>query len=69
VACKAQSRLLQNLKKRNYFAQKDYHLACDCLRQGFAPDYPGRPIVKNGKYTSNVIGNLKAGGLFQKQMR
>lgn len=28
--------------------------------QGFAPDYPGRPIVKNGKYTSNVIGNLKA---------
>eukprot|EP00435_Cladocopium_sp_Y103_P036327 s1843_g9.t1 len=31
--------------------------------QGFAPDYPGRPIVKNGKYTSNVIGNLKAGGV------
>eukprot|EP00913_Durusdinium_trenchii_P019561 g18388.t1 len=28
--------------------------------EGFAPDYPGRPIVKNGKYTSNVIGNLKA---------
>eukprot|EP00438_Fugacium_kawagutii_P006447 Skav206925 [mRNA] locus=scaffold6623:10254:15273:- [translate_table: standard] len=30
------------------------------FEQGFAPDYPGRPIVKNGKYTSNVIGNLKA---------
>ena len=28
--------------------------------QGFAPDYPGRPIVKNGMYTSEVIGNLKA---------
>ena len=28
--------------------------------QGAQPDYPGRPIVKNGKYTSNVIGNLKA---------
>ena len=33
----------------------------EVARQGFAPDYPGRPIVKNGKYTSNVIGNLKAG--------
>ena len=33
-----------------------------CCRQGFAPDYPGRPIVKNGMYTSEVIGNLKAGG-------
>ena len=24
--------------------------------QGFAPDYPGRPIVKNGKYTSPLDG-------------
>merc|ERR1711879_45609 len=27
--------------------------------QGFLPDYPGNPLFKNGKVTSNVTGNLK----------
>eukprot|EP00416_Gambierdiscus_australes_P023623 CAMPEP_0171058512 /NCGR_PEP_ID=MMETSP0766_2-20121228/2539_1 /TAXON_ID=439317 /ORGANISM="Gambierdiscus australes, Strain CAWD 149" /LENGTH=226 /DNA_ID=CAMNT_0011513797 /DNA_START=63 /DNA_END=739 /DNA_ORIENTATION=+ len=27
--------------------------------QGFVPDYPGTPMFKNGKMTSNVTGNLK----------
>ena len=31
------------------------------LRQGWLPDYPGTPMIKEGKYTSHVIGNLKAG--------
>ena len=47
--------MLKNLGKPNL----DVRLIA--LRQGFAPDYPGRPIVKDGKFTSNVIGNLKAG--------
>ncbi|CAE7289294.1 unnamed protein product [Symbiodinium natans] len=28
--------------------------------QGWLPDYPGTPMIKEGKYTSHVIGNLKA---------
>merc|ERR1712008_534422 len=28
--------------------------------QGFLPDYPGNPMFKNGKMTSNATGNLKA---------
>jgi hypothetical protein len=28
--------------------------------QGWLPDYPGEPMEKNGKLTSNVVGNLKA---------
>jgi len=27
--------------------------------QGFLPDYPGNPMFKNGKMTSNPLGNLK----------
>eukprot|EP00419_Tripos_fusus_P078311 CAMPEP_0172940238 /NCGR_PEP_ID=MMETSP1075-20121228/223932_1 /TAXON_ID=2916 /ORGANISM="Ceratium fusus, Strain PA161109" /LENGTH=288 /DNA_ID=CAMNT_0013801633 /DNA_START=103 /DNA_END=966 /DNA_ORIENTATION=- len=27
--------------------------------QGFLPDYPGNPMFKNGKMTSNATGNLK----------
>jgi len=27
--------------------------------QGFLPDYPGTPMFKNGKMTSNATGNLK----------
>mmetsp|Transcript_5794 Transcript_5794/g.12979 ORF Transcript_5794/g.12979 Transcript_5794/m.12979 type:complete len:220 (-) Transcript_5794:130-789(-) len=27
--------------------------------QGFTPDYPGTPMTKNGKLTSNTVGNLK----------
>mmetsp|Transcript_31573 Transcript_31573/g.59297 ORF Transcript_31573/g.59297 Transcript_31573/m.59297 type:complete len:217 (+) Transcript_31573:41-691(+) len=27
--------------------------------QGFLPDYPGTPMIKEGKYTTHVIGNLK----------
>merc|ERR1719401_1065142 len=27
--------------------------------QGWLPDYPGEPLIKDGKYTSNVVGNLK----------
>eukprot|EP00931_Biecheleriopsis_adriatica_P083015 TRINITY_DN5652_c0_g1_i1.p1 TRINITY_DN5652_c0_g1~~TRINITY_DN5652_c0_g1_i1.p1 ORF type:complete len:216 (+),score=66.13 TRINITY_DN5652_c0_g1_i1:50-697(+) len=29
-------------------------------RQGFLPDYPGEPMVRNNRLTSNVVGNLKA---------
>eukprot|EP00440_Ansanella_granifera_P004862 gb/GFBE01005273.1/.p1 GENE.gb/GFBE01005273.1/~~gb/GFBE01005273.1/.p1 ORF type:complete len:226 (+),score=73.78 gb/GFBE01005273.1/:1-678(+) len=28
--------------------------------QGALPDYPGEPMIKNGKQTSNVLGNLKS---------
>eukprot|EP00448_Togula_jolla_P023151 CAMPEP_0170590002 /NCGR_PEP_ID=MMETSP0224-20130122/11639_1 /TAXON_ID=285029 /ORGANISM="Togula jolla, Strain CCCM 725" /LENGTH=219 /DNA_ID=CAMNT_0010913773 /DNA_START=80 /DNA_END=739 /DNA_ORIENTATION=+ len=28
--------------------------------QGFTPDYPGTPMTKNGKLTSNTVGNLKS---------
>merc|ERR1712056_131269 len=30
--------------------------------QGFLPDYPGTPMFKNGKMTSNATGNLKTFG-------
>merc|ERR1712187_309108 len=30
--------------------------------QGFLPDYPGTPMFKNGKMTSNAVGNFKTFG-------
>ena len=40
---------------------RSFTLFCDHQDklQGWIPDYPGTPMIKEGKYTSHVIGNLK----------